>query len=100
MRLLYWGLTTLVAVVCAVFAVHNRTPVTIDFWPFPALELPVFLVVLTALALGFVSGWIIVWLGHLGTRSERRRLAKRVPRLEAQIDAAKEPAPPGRSLTV
>jgi lipopolysaccharide assembly protein A len=98
MRFVYWGLTALVAIASAVFAVHNRAPVTIDFWPFEPVEMPVFAIVLAALALGFVAGWLIVWLGHLSMRRERRRLARQAQRLEGQIDRTREPAPPGRSL--
>jgi|HubBroStandDraft_1064217.scaffolds.fasta_scaffold00022_88 uncharacterized integral membrane protein len=98
MRFLYWALTLVVAVVCAVFAVSNRALVVVDFWPFPAIQLPLYPVVLGALLAGFLLGWLTTWLGHFGTRRERRRLAKHAHRLEAELDRSKEPTPPGRSL--
>ena len=98
MLFVYWGLTALIAVACAVFAVSNRGLVQVDFWPFPALELPLYPLVLGALLGGFALGWLATWLGHFGMRRERRRLARHAERLEAQIDRAKEP-PPGRSIS-
>ena len=98
MRFVYWGLTALIAVACAVFAVYNRGLVAVDLWPLPTFELRLYLVVLGPLAIGFLLGWLTTWLGHFGTRRERRRLAKHAERLEAQIDRAKEPPPPGRSI--
>ncbi|MEI9983268.1 MAG: LapA family protein [Aliidongia sp.] len=98
MRFVYWGLTAVLAVVCAVFAAYNRGPVALDLWPFPAFELPLFLAVLGPLAIGFLFGGLIAWLGHLGLRRDRRRLTKQAERLQAQLDQAKEIAPPGRSL--
>ena len=100
MRYLYWGLTLLIALACAVFAAHNRGPITADLWPFPSFELPLYLAVLVPLAFGFLFGWSVSWFGHFGTRRERRRLARHTEKLEAQIERTKEPASPGRSLTV
>jgi uncharacterized integral membrane protein len=97
MRFVYWGLTALIAIICAVFAAYNRGLVGVNLWPLPAIELPLYLLVLCPLAIGFLFGWLTTWIGHFGTRRERRRLAKHAERLEAQIDRAKEP-PPGRSL--
>jgi putative membrane protein len=97
MRFVYWGLTALIAILCAVFAVYNREPAVLDFWPFPAFELPLFLAVLGPLVIGLAVGWLAAWFGHFGTRRERRRLARHAERLEAELARAKEP-PPGRSL--
>jgi uncharacterized integral membrane protein len=97
-RLVYWGLTLLAAIVCAGFAVYNRNSVTLDLWPFATVELPLYLVVLGMLATGLLLGSSITWLGHLGIRRERRRLAKQVRRLESSPARATEPPPPGRAL--
>jgi putative membrane protein len=98
MRFVYWGLTLIVAVVCAVFALFNRDPVLVNFWPFPQIELGLYLVVLGALLGGLLLGLMIGWVGHLGVRRERGRLARQAKRLEADLDRPKEPAPPGSSL--
>jgi uncharacterized integral membrane protein len=97
-RFVYWSLTLVAAIVCAGFAVYNRNSVTLDLWPFATIELPLYLVVLGMLATGLLVGSAITWLGHLGIRRERRRLAKQVQRLETSPVATTEPPPPGRSL--
>jgi putative membrane protein len=102
MRYVYWALIALVAVVCATFAVSNRDLVELTFWPLPvAYELPLYLVVLVTLVLGFVIGRLTAWLGHLGTKRDRRRLAKHAQRLEAELGRVQGEAAntdPGRSL--
>jgi uncharacterized integral membrane protein len=95
MRFVHWALTLIVAVVCAVFALSNREAVVVDFWPFPRIELGLYLVVLGALFAGLMIGLLIGWVGHLGVRRERSRLVKQVKRLEADLDRPNEPAPPG-----
>jgi uncharacterized integral membrane protein len=98
MRFVYWGLTLLAAVICAVFAAYNRTAAVLDLWPFATLELPVYLVVLGTLATGFLLGSLTTWIGHFGVRRERRRLAKQMARLDTPPIGTNEP-PPGRSLS-
>jgi lipopolysaccharide assembly protein A len=93
MRYLYGALTLLVAIVCAVFAVSNRTPVALSLWPFAgALELPVFILVLGTTLVGLLLGLKIGWLVAMPGRLARRRLAQRlvvaeqdVRRLKAEI---------------
>jgi uncharacterized integral membrane protein len=73
MRYLFWAVTLLVAILGATFAVSNRQPVGIDFWPLPiAVEAPLFLIILALLALGFAAGWVVAWLRGLRPRRERR----------------------------
>jgi uncharacterized membrane protein YciS (DUF1049 family) len=102
MRFVYWGLTAVIGVICAIFAAYNKAMVTLDLWPFPAFEVSTYLAVLTPLVVGFIFGWLITWLGHFGTRRERRRLARQTERLQGELDRARAdqvttPAP-GRSL--
>jgi uncharacterized integral membrane protein len=97
MRYLYWGLTILFAVVIACFAVSNRTPVDLEFWPLPlALSVPIYLVVLSVLLLGLAVGWFVGWVGSWTVRRERRRHAKRIDELErdlGRLHSASGPAP-------
>jgi uncharacterized integral membrane protein len=89
MRYLYWGLTALVAIVIACFAVSNRTAVDLEFWPLPiALSVPVYLVVLVTLLAGLVVGWFVGWAGSLAVRRDRRRQARRVAELERELGRA------------
>jgi lipopolysaccharide assembly protein A len=89
MRWVFWGLTILVAVAAAIFAVFNRTPVTVDCWPFPMIELPLFVLVLGTLVVGFLVGRITAWASHLKVRRERSRLAKQIQVLAAEKERNK-----------
>lgn len=59
MRLLGWFLIIVLAPLAIAFAVANRGNVTISFDPFPlALDLPLYLAVFAALALGMMIGGV------------------------------------------
>jgi uncharacterized integral membrane protein len=109
MRWVFWVFTMLVAIAAAVFAVFNRTPVTVDCWPFPMVELPLFVLVLGTLVVGFLAGRVTAWASHLKVRRERSRLIKQLQTLErskqpvtadpAAAPVAADPVTaPGRSL--
>jgi uncharacterized integral membrane protein len=95
MRWIVWLVVTgAAALVAASFVVSNRQPVDIGFWPLPDLyALPLFAVVGAALTAGFLAGWSISWLRHGKVRGERRRQARRIDVLEAEL-AAKRAGPP------
>jgi uncharacterized integral membrane protein len=69
-----------IAVLLIAFAVANRqwTPVSLDPFssnpPALAIELPLFLVILSALMLGVIVGGIATWLGQRKWRRAARRL--------------------------
>lgn len=99
MRYLYWGLTTLFAIVIACFAVSNRDVVDLEFWPLPlALSLPLYLVVLVVLGAGLLVGWFVGWAGSLGARRARRRLARRIAELERDLAQRPSATARGQSL--
>jgi lipopolysaccharide assembly protein A len=94
MRFLFWPLTGAAALVAASFVVSNRQPVEIGLWPLPdAYGLPLCAIVVIALVLGFAAGWSTSWLRHGKVRSERRRHARRVEALEAELAEKRAPAP-------
>ena len=73
MRFLRWTAALLLAAIVIDFAVYNRSPVPIGFWPLiDGLALPVYLAVLLPLLLGFALGWLAA-----GWRSWRRRRAEK-----------------------
>ena len=73
MRFLRWTAAVLVAAIVIDFAVYNRDPVQIGFWPLiDGLALPAYLAVLLPLLLGFALGWLAA-----GWRSFRRRRAEK-----------------------
>ncbi len=106
MRLVFWLFLLIISIAAALFAVSNRTPVELGFWPFPvAISAPIYLVTLSALGVGLLFGWALGWLAAAKSRRERRRLAKALAACEAELaDAraakAKEIRPVGQSLSV
>jgi uncharacterized integral membrane protein len=78
----------LVAVVLILFAVSNRETVSVGLWPLPAfVELPLYLVVLGMLILGFILGELVAWIGGSRWRREARRSRRRIATLERELDA-------------
>ena len=63
-----------IAVLVVAFAIVNRVPVTLNFWPLPfAATVPLYLVMLGALGLGVAVGGIATWVR--GGRWRRRARA-------------------------
>jgi len=90
MKLFRWMLILLLALVLIVFAISNRTFITLSFWPFPVeIDAPAYLVVLLALLVGFLLGEAVAWLGAGHWRRAAKRHGRRVESLEREL-AAKE----------
>jgi uncharacterized integral membrane protein len=86
MRVLFWVLAGVGSLIVASFVVSNRQPVELGLWPLPdAYGLPLWLIVFLALAAGFVAGWAVDWWRHGRVRADRRRHARRVQTLEAEL---------------
>jgi len=90
MKFLSWTVLALVAVVLILFAVSNRETVSIGLWPLPALvAMPLYLVVLGTLVVGFVVGEFVAWIGGWRWRREARRSRDRIAMLERELDTAR-----------
>jgi lipopolysaccharide assembly protein A len=77
-------------IVLVLFALSNRAPVGLRLWPADyALEVPLSLAVLVAMALGFLVGALLVWISALGQRRRARRAEYSVRLLEEQVDELK-----------
>ena len=88
MRLIRILLAVIVGVALIVFAVVNRQPVDVSFWPLPvSFEAPLFVVALVFLLLGVLAGGIAAWARAAHTRGENRRLRRRAEALETQVEA-------------
>ena len=57
MRLFAWIIVAAVAIVAMTFAISNRAPIILDFWPLPfAQAVPTYLTVLGGALAGFLIG--------------------------------------------
>jgi len=89
-RVLAWIVLAPFAIVALLFAVANRSWVTVSFDPFstqaPAYsaDLPMFLVIFIALILGVIIGGIAVWFGKIHWRMAAHRAEKENARLKAE----------------
>jgi uncharacterized integral membrane protein len=69
-----------------VFAVNNRTEVSLDLWPAAyTLSAPVYFITLVSFFIGFLLGAIIFWLLSLHPRWQRHRLARETDHLKAAL---------------
>jgi len=87
MRFLWWVMLALVALILILFAVSNRESVSFGLWPLPdAVELPLYLVVLGTLIVGFFVGELVAWVGGWRWRREARRSRDRIVMLERELE--------------
>ena len=90
MKFLWWIVLALVALVLILFAVSNREAVSVALWPLPAaLELPLYIVVLGTLLIGFFAGQLVTWISGWRWRREARRSRERIAMLERELEAAR-----------
>ena len=83
MRLLV-GLPLLLILV--LFALSNRAPVRLGFWPTDyTMDLPLSVAILAAMAFAFLAGGAMLWLSVLAQRRRARHAEHAVRLLEAQV---------------
>jgi uncharacterized integral membrane protein len=89
-RVLAWIILAPLAVIAILFAVANRRSVTVSLDPFssdaPAysVELPMFLIIFSALILGVLIGGTAVWFGRLRWQMAAHRAEREVAKLKAE----------------
>ena len=77
-KVLFWIVMLPVAVAIIVFSAANGDPVAVNLWPLPfSADLPLALVVLLSLALGFVWGALVAWIAGGRERTQARAAARR-----------------------
>ncbi|MBV8777505.1 MAG: DUF1049 domain-containing protein [Alphaproteobacteria bacterium] len=87
MRFLWWILFGLAALLSVLFAVSNRATVAVELWPLSkAAELPLYLLVLGTLLIGFAVGQFVGWAGGWHWRREARRSRERIAVLERELE--------------
>jgi uncharacterized integral membrane protein len=108
-KILAWLVFVPLAIVFVLFAVANRTIVTVSLDPFSstapafALTAPLFIVILVTLVVGVLLGGIVVWFGKLrwqfaAHRAEREATRLRAEKAEAELRARDAAYDGGRSL--
>lgn len=87
-----WLVLVPVAIVVVVLAVANRTPVTFSLDPFSrdmaaaAVTVPLFVLVLGAIALGVLIGGIVSWFKHGPQRRIARKAETDLANARAEIE--------------
>jgi lipopolysaccharide assembly protein A len=88
MKILRWIALAIAALLLVLFAVSNREPVSVGLWPLPdTVGLPLYLVVLATLLVGFAVGELVAWVGSWHWRREARRSREKIATLERQLEA-------------
>lgn len=86
MRLLTWLVAVAVAVVTVLFAISNRTPVSITVWPFPfAVDVGLYLIVIGAVFAGFLVGALVTWVAAGKHRRRVRKQRGEIRALEGEL---------------
>lgn len=85
-KLVSFCITFPVTAVVVLFAVSNRQLVSMEIWPLPgALDAPLYLIFLLAVAAGFILGGAIAWSGELGHKMRANRAEKHAADLEREL---------------
>ena len=94
MKIFYRLVFIPVAAVFVVFAVANRHTLTLNLWPLPLeIDLPVYIAVLGALAVGMAIGGSAQWMSDGKWRRRARAGKRKASALERQltlVEAARE----------
>jgi len=89
MAFLRWWIGLVCAVIIAGFVVMNRHDTALFYSPIhPAIETPVMFIALGAFAFGFLLGAVIVWLGSLNDKFEKRKQRKEIAGLKKSLHEA------------
>lgn len=84
--LLAWLVTIPLIVASVAFAIYNPDPVTVIVNPFKAaINIPVYVPVLSAVGFGFFFGAIMTWAASGRLRKERNDQRKKIKALEKQL---------------
>jgi uncharacterized integral membrane protein len=92
-RILSWIVAAPIVILVVLFAVSNREPITLRLLPFPFdLTIPIWLLTLIELFVGFLLGAIVTWIGDRRRRRETRLLIRRTAELEQSLVTAQKQA--------
>ena len=85
MKLLFWIVGVPLVLAAAFFAVDNRAPVKVSFWPFAdPLQVPLFLALIVPLYVGVLLGALVAWVSGGRARGRARSEARRAATLDSE----------------
>jgi putative membrane protein len=81
-------ISALLLLLLVLFVLSNTAALRLGLWPTDySLTLPASIVILGAMAVAFLAGALLVWLGELGRRQRARQAEQTVKLLEEQVKA-------------
>ena len=87
MRLVYWLIAVPLLVAVPLFAISNLNTVGLTIWPLPfVIQVPVFVVALVGLAIGFFAGGIVAWFSAGRARARARSAERAVRTRDIEIE--------------
>jgi uncharacterized integral membrane protein len=107
-RLIFWLLVLVLSVIIIVFAVLNWEPVELDLWIYQTPPVPLFVLTLIGIFIGFLWGGLVAWFSagksrqrvrnlrrHLeADEREKATLRRQIEKLQAGEKRAAIPPPP------
>ena len=92
MKIFAWSLALVLVLVTIVFAINNRAPSKLDFWPAPfEVTLPLYGLVLLGLLFGFMIGVSASWLASGKWRRLARVRKREIDALVGEVAQLKKP---------
>lgn len=86
MKLLRSFISLFIAALAILFALGNRGAVSVTYSPVhDPVTMPVFVLALSGVVIGFIVGGIIVWLNEASIRADRRKQRKIIRVLEEKL---------------
>ncbi len=106
LKILSWLVFIPFAIVVVTFAVSNRGPLAVNFWPLPfSQEIPLYLLSLGTLAFGFFFGAMLTWLSvakwrvvAMSRKKDTEYAKAEVERLQAKIKQLESQASPEQEV--
>lgn len=87
MKLLYWLIAVPLLIAAPLFAISNLKTVELGLWPLPSVvSVPVFVVALAGLAIGFFAGGIVAWFSAGRARARARSAERAVRTRDLEIE--------------
>ena len=91
--------TVPITVAVVLFAVSNRNIVEVQFWPLPGtLGLPLYVIGLVTMVIGFLIGGMIAWFGAGESRYRARMAERDIRSLETKISASRSETEKARTV--